>query len=214
MEAGERRSSVRWRHHLPHWERGLAWHAITIHCQGSLPAKALEHLKAVQAGLKAVAPRSEAAYRERKKRFVMVEKYLDQSEGFTPFTQPDVVARCWPAWKALEIDGWQVGLGVFMPNHVHALIRRQREPTGMDLKTAIKRFKGRTARWGNQAIERVGRFWMEDWYDRWMRSDSEFRHTFGYIQNNPVKAGLVAEPADYPWFYQSPEASLPTMESP
>jgi len=40
--------------------------------------------------------------------------------------------------------------------------------------------------------------WQREWFDRWMRSDSEYEKCVGYILNNPVKAGLVAGVGENP----------------
>jgi len=42
-------------------------------------------------------------------------------------------------------------------------------------------------------------FWQEESYDRWVRDDKEFHRIRAYIEENPVRAGLVAAPEDYPW---------------
>ena len=36
-------------------------------------------------------------------------------------------------------------------------------------------------------------------YDHWVRDEAEFERIKRYIENNPVKAGLVAQASDYPW---------------
>jgi hypothetical protein len=41
--------------------------------------------------------------------------------------------------------------------------------------------------------------WQAESYDRSVRDNRESNRTEGYIENNPVKAGLVANAEDYPW---------------
>jgi len=36
-------------------------------------------------------------------------------------------------------------------------------------------------------------------YDRWVRDEKEFERIRAYIEENPLQAGLVAAPEDYPW---------------
>ena len=83
-----------------------------------------------------------------------------------------------------------------MPNHVHFLIF----PTegAMPLKKAVERFKGRRAREVNRILGREGRFWQQDWFDRWMRDEAERARTVEYIRMNPVKAGMVKDWRKYP----------------
>jgi REP element-mobilizing transposase RayT len=36
-------------------------------------------------------------------------------------------------------------------------------------------------------------------FDRYIRNERHYRKAVEYIENNPVKAGLCATPADWPW---------------
>ena len=51
---------------------------------------------------------------------------------------------------------------------------------------------------------RSGQFWMEDYFDRYIRNEKHYWNTVRYIENNPVKARLCKEPSDWPfssaWF--------------
>ena len=42
-------------------------------------------------------------------------------------------------------------------------------------------------------------FWQDESYDRLVRDGAEFQRIERYIEWNPVKAGLVARPEDFPW---------------
>jgi hypothetical protein len=42
-------------------------------------------------------------------------------------------------------------------------------------------------------------FWQDESYDRLVRNQTEFDRIVNYIEMNPVKAGLVAKPEDFPW---------------
>jgi len=64
----------------------------------------------------------------------------------------------------------------------------------------LQRLKGSTARQANQMLGLTGRtFWQEERYDRWVRDEKEFPRIRAYIEENPLQAGLVAAPEDYPW---------------
>ena len=85
-----------------------------------------------------------------------------------------------------------------MPNHWHAMIEAMAGSLPPSLADIMRRVKGRTARGINALSSRTGRFWQREWFDRWMRSDSEYEKCVGYILNNPVKAGLVAGVGENP----------------
>jgi putative transposase len=62
---------------------------------------------------------------------------------------------------------------------------------------ALKRF---TARSANKILGLTGQpFWQDESYDHLVREDTEFDRIVRYIENNPVKAGLVTQPDVFPW---------------
>lgn len=97
----------------------------------------------------------------------------------------------------MENDGWLVGEAVVMPNHLHLLIRRK--VSSYSLREVLIRFKGRSSHSINREIDRSGKLWQQDWFDRWMRHDAECRKVIEYIRQNPVKARLCDQWDAYPW---------------
>ena len=84
---------------------------------------------------------------------------------------------------------------VVMPNHVHLLIL-----PSAPLAKITHSIKGRTAREANLLLKRTGEpFWQNESYDHWARSHRECLRIAKYIENNPVSAGLVSAPEDWPW---------------
>jgi hypothetical protein len=43
------------------------------------------------------------------------------------------------------------------------------------------------------------KFWQAESYDHWVRDDTELERIAAYIENNPVKAGLVDSGDKYRW---------------
>ncbi len=84
---------------------------------------------------------------------------------------------------------------VVMANHVHVLIRPH-----APLPKVMRAIKGFTAREANKILGRSGqRFWQEEFFDHWVRNDGELRRIIRYIESNPVSAGFVERPEDWPW---------------
>jgi REP element-mobilizing transposase RayT len=82
-----------------------------------------------------------------------------------------------------------------MSNHVHVLIRPLQQPTRL-----LQSLKGTTAREANLILVRTGQpFWQRESYDHCARDEPELERIVAYIENNPVKAGLVAKPSAYRW---------------
>jgi len=50
----------------------------------------------------------------------------------------------------------------------------------------------------NNHLERCGPFWQKESFDHWVRDVDELERIIRYIEENPVKAGLVASPEDWP----------------
>ena len=84
---------------------------------------------------------------------------------------------------------------VVMANHVHLLVVPYISPTRF-----LQSLKSYTARQANKLLGRTGEpFWQRESYDHWVRDEAERRRIISYIENNPVKAGLVNSPRKYPW---------------
>ncbi|MEM9414853.1 MAG: class I tRNA ligase family protein [Planctomycetota bacterium] len=92
-----------------------------------------------------------------------------------------------------------VHLLTVMPDHVHLLITPLKKEDGNyhrleDLLHSIKSF---TAHELNKRYSREGPVWQQEYFDRIMRDEDEFFEKWQYIENNPVKAGLVDRPEQF-----------------
>jgi len=85
---------------------------------------------------------------------------------------------------------------VIMPDHAHVLLRPNDE---VDLSRITKGIKGASARLINEHRCSTGSIWQEESFDHWIRTDAELQGLIQYVENNPVKAGLVESKEDYPW---------------
>ena len=73
-----------------------------------------------------------------------------------------------------------------------------REPRWMSLSEIVKSIKSFTARRINQSRGRKsGSIWQDEYYDREVRDKADFAVKLKYLLNNPVKQGLVKEPAGW-----------------
>jgi putative DNA methylase len=69
----------------------------------------------------------------------------------------------------------------------------------IDPSSFMRSLKGFTAREINKTLGLSGALWQKESYDHWVRNEDEFDKIRRYIENNPVKAGLVSKPEDFPW---------------
>jgi len=88
---------------------------------------------------------------------------------------------------------WYAYLFLVMPDHVHALLSFP--PSGKPFHCIVSEWKGWTAK-------KLGINWQSDFFEHRLRHDESRRQKGDYILNNPVRAGLVQRPQDWPyvWF--------------
>jgi REP element-mobilizing transposase RayT len=164
------------RRHLPHWTPEDADVFITWRLAGQLPARA-----GVLTGDERRSPVP-----------------LRHDESFGPVWLQDsrvasVVANALLHGERVRKD-YQLKAWVIMPNHVHMIIQPHRE-----LAVIMHWLKGRTARVANRILNRPGMaFWQDECFDHWVRAE-EFSYLIDYVENNPVKAGLVRRKDQWPW---------------
>ncbi len=98
----------------------------------------------------------------------------------------------------LHFDGTRYRLLAWtvMPNHVHFVLETRAEHP---LFRVIQGLKSYTALRANRTLGRTGSFWARDYFDRYVRDDLHLAAMIRYIDNNPVKAGLVSRPEDWPF---------------
>ena len=83
----------------------------------------------------------------------------------------------------------------FMPDHVHLLL--EASMSAANLRRCVKRMKQHS---GAAYKLRFGSpLWQEGYFDRVLREDENTVEVVRYILNNPVRAGLVMAPQDYPF---------------
>jgi putative transposase len=83
-----------------------------------------------------------------------------------------------------------------MTNHVHLLLA-PREPTG--LAKLMKRLAGRQTRHHNRLERRSGTLWEGRYKSSLVQRDDYLLACCRYIELNPVRARMVAEPEAYAW---------------
>jgi REP element-mobilizing transposase RayT len=96
---------------------------------------------------------------------------------------------------------------VIMPDHVHLLLSslRDGEDWPFPLVDILQCLKSATAHRINKVLHHAGPVWEEESFDHVLRSDESLEEKCEYIRQNPVKAGLVRRPEDYPWLWVNPE---------
>jgi putative transposase len=85
---------------------------------------------------------------------------------------------------------------VLMTNHVHLLLTPRRAD---EVSNALISLGRRYVQHVNRAYQRTGTLWDSRYRSSLIQSDRYLLACQRYIELNPVRAGIVRNPADYPW---------------
>ena len=124
-----------------------------------------------------------------------LEAYLDQGRGECHLHRPEIAQLVETALRFRDGQDYELRAWVIMPNHVHLLFRVSQMP----MSELVAAWKGFTAKQANRILGRTGQFWLEDYWDTFMRDADHEQRTRKYIEANPVKAHLVADKKDWLW---------------
>ncbi|MEA1955084.1 MAG: transposase [Campylobacterota bacterium] len=72
-----------------------------------------------------------------------------------------------------------------MPNHIHILFKQNE-----NISNIMQKLKGGSSLIINRLLNKSGKFWENNYYDKAIRDEKHFITTYEYIKNNPIKAGL------------------------
>ncbi len=98
-------------------------------------------------------------------------------------------------YNAQNLGHYDLHAFAVMPNHAHVLVT-----PAVLLPKLTRSLKGITAKKANTLLNLTGMpFWQEESYDHVVRNDREFARIRQYIEENLVRAGLVANASEYRW---------------
>jgi REP element-mobilizing transposase RayT len=166
---------------LPHIYPDNCWLFLTWAVHRSLPASHFPPAHKVSDG----------------EAFAWVDRFLDAASSGPLHLRSEAIATLVieSLFSGEKLAHYTLGPFVVMANHVHLLLLPSISPSLL-----LKSLKGATARGANRLLHRTGeQFWQRESYDHWVRSEMEWNRIAAYIENNPVKAGMVSRREEYPW---------------
>jgi putative transposase len=166
------------RGYLPHFDSPETVQFVTFRLADSLPLSVVRGRR----------PTEDAA--------LQIDSELDQGLGACWLMQPEIARLVQDALLHFDGDRYRLLAWCLMPNHVHVVVEML---TGHSLSDVVRSWKGFTARRANQRLRRSGPFWHADYFDRFMRNEEQLDRTINYVEQNPVKAGLVDCPDKWTW---------------
>jgi REP element-mobilizing transposase RayT len=171
------------RGYLPHFEGGEVAQFVTFRLKDSLPRSVVQRWREELV-------QEDAALRRR------VEAYLDEGYGAASLKEPRVASLVQNALLYYDGVRYRLAAWVVMPNHVHFLATPCGDHTLSGIMHSLKSY---TASEANKLLGLKGAFWMEDYFDRYIRNSTHYERTIAYIENNPVKAKLCLTAEEWPF---------------
>ena len=189
-----------YRRNLPHWHPVNQSFFLTWCLNGSLPKNVIAEIQATRRQLIRKLPSltSEGKLIEYKRQLAKVDKILDKAEtGPLWLAVPEIADTVQKALLEAYAHLFKLWSYVVMSNHVHVILKPK---PGKDVQLITKHVKGYTAREANRMLGRTGEiFWQDECFDHWPRNEDEFFRIVDYIENNPMKVGLISRPEDWRW---------------
>mgnify|MGYP001045754962 CR=1 FL=1 len=166
------------RGYLPHFDSSETIQFVTFRLADSLPRAVAEALANLSDNL------------------AETDRRLDQGLGSCWLGQPAIARIVEDAMLHFDGERYRLLAWCIMPNHVHVVV----EPIeGHRLGAIVHTWKSFSAKQANLELGRSGAFWHRDYFDRFVRDEGHLGRTIDYIENNPMKAGLVDCRATWPW---------------
>ncbi|MBQ3349564.1 MAG: transposase [Thermoguttaceae bacterium] len=195
------------RRDVPHWDYSEATQHISFRLSDSLPQNQLERFKKQ---VEEYPPLLRSTYLHRE-----IEDWIHQGAGSCILSIPELAQCVIDTLNQSNEKCYHLYQWVVMPNHIHVLInefpqnplgdvvKSWKHYTSMSFDKILHNLKS-SNRYRNGYIENIintfhGNYWIVDYWDVMIQSNRQFRIVSKYIANNPVKAGLVDKPEDYPW---------------
>lgn len=92
---------------------------------------------------------------------------------------------------------------LYYANHIHLVFELL--PPNKGISKIMQSIKGVSAKESNIILNRTGKFWQDESYDRWIRTDIELYFITRYVLLNPVNAALVTNWHDWEYTYCHPQ---------
>jgi REP element-mobilizing transposase RayT len=173
----------RYYRNLPHWRQEGATYFVTFRLYDSLPQNLVRYLDQLRNALLRAKDQTDSWLEADRAYFRKMKHYLTAGHGACWLKREDVKRIFESALRFFDDERYELGECAIMPNHGHFLIR----PVGShELEDILRGWKSFSAREMNQVLNRTGKVFQEESYDRLVRDSEEYVRTIRYIRNNPL----------------------------
>lgn len=202
------------RRHLPHVEVAGKPYFVTGVLKGSIPANGLQEVRRYQEELDSRQKpddltKVEWELKKHKLVFAFIDELLDHKPAVRHLDDERCAAFVANAFRFFANQRYRLLAYVVMPSHHHWLFHpideyfenqptspRQNRTPREQISHSIQSY---TSNQCNRILGTSGAFWLDETYDHFARDEEEMLRIIHYIEQNPVKAGLVDRPQDWRW---------------
>ena len=181
------------RRNLPHWEQPGRSYYVTFRLADSLPQDKLAELHAAEDQWRQVHPEpwSQEDWDEYDKLFpAKIHQWLDAGYGACVLNRPDISGILEAALRHFDGERYILDEFVIMPNHVHVIVK---PADSHRLSQILHSWKSFTSTKINKTLDGSGTLWMDERYDRILRSWQQLEFIRDYIRQNPANAGIAED---------------------
>lgn len=171
------------RGYLPHCDEPGRVQAITYRLADSIPTQLIAEWPAL----------AEQMSDQIRARYHAV---LDEGRGACVLRRPDIATLVQDSLLHYDGSHYRLLAWVIMPNHVHIIVELV---PGHALPAIVRDWKSFSAYQINHLLQSEGKLWSRDYFDRYMRNEAHLQQAITYAEYNPVKAGLVQTPEEWPF---------------
>lgn len=181
---------IHWRSrgYLPHFDQPHFVQSIMIRLGDALPTNLLLKWRCELAHLPAGTREIELRSR--------IEDHLDAGHGACLLLRPEIGRLVEDALLLFDGSRYRLLAWCVMPNHVHVVVEIL---PGWEVGPLAHAWKSDTGNEANKLLGRRGGFWQGDHSDRAVSDGFHLESALRYVEDNPVKAGLVPTPGAWPF---------------
>jgi putative transposase len=132
---------------------------------------------------------------DERKRRTQLETYLDKGRGESHLRREDVAQTVDLTIRFFRPERYDLKAWVVMPNHVHVVFK-------VNMTTwsrIVESWQEESAFWFERRFCFKKPFWESDCWRTVIRDAKHELTAIRYVENNPVKAGLVTDSKEWPW---------------
>lgn len=168
---------------LPHWEQNGVLQFITFRLADSMPKSRIDEIAEAREEWLTQHPKpwNETTRLEFEKIDDLFHRWLDAGYGRCELKIDACRKIVTDALKYFDGRKYDLYDYVVMPNHIHFILLPYEGERLCDIIHSIKSF---TTKKINQILDRKGRLWQRDYFDRLIRSVKDYDETAAYILHN------------------------------